>query len=57
MLAFSAKTCVAYVTDDKHIEHQNSTCALTEDEIDEVLGGLEEVEHRVKQIKSVIGGM
>ncbi len=53
MLAFSAKTSNAYVTDDTHIEHKNGTCALTEDELDEVLGDLEEVE----PIKSVIGDM
>ncbi len=66
MLAISAKTSNAYVTDDTPNvyatddmpnEHKNSTCALTEDELDEVLGGLEEVEHMLKQIKSVIGDM
>ncbi len=66
MLAISAKTSNAYVTeatpnvyatDDVTNEHKNGTCALTEDELDEVLGGLEEVEHLLKQIKSVIGDM
>ncbi len=47
----------AYATDDMPNEHKNGTCALTEDELDEVLGGLEEVEHMLKQIKSVIGDM
>ncbi len=31
-VAFSVKTFDAFVTDDTHIEHKNSTCALTEDE-------------------------
>ncbi len=66
MLAISAKISNAHVTDDTHnvyatddmpIEHKNGTCTLTEDELDEVLGGLEEVEHMLKQIKSVIGDM
>ncbi len=46
-----------YATDDMTNEHKNATCALTEDELDEVLGGLEEVEHMLEQIKSVIGDM
>ncbi len=66
MLVISAKTSNAYVTDDTPNvyatddmtnEHKNSTCSLTEDELDEVLGGLKEVEHMLKQIKSVIGDM
>ncbi len=66
MLAISAKISNAHVTDDTPnvyatedmtSEHKNGTCALTEDELDEVLGGLEEVEHLLKKIKSAIGEM
>ncbi len=65
-LVHSAKTSNAYVmddtynayaTDDMTNEHKNGTCALTEDELDEVLGGLEEVEHLLQKIKSAIGEM
>ncbi len=65
-LVHSAKICNAYVTDDAPNvfatdemtnEHKNNTCALTEDELDEVLGGLEELEHLLKKIKSAIDEM
>ncbi len=47
---FSAQNSSTLVADDLHNEHVNSTCALTEDELDELRRGLEELEHMLKQM-------
>ncbi len=57
VLMFSAETPNAYLKRDLHDEQTNSTCALTEDELDEAMGGLEELEELVKQMKHSIGEM
>ncbi len=57
VMMFSAETPNAYLKRDLHDEQTNSTCALTEEELDEVMGGLEALEEMVKQVKSVIGDM
>ncbi len=57
VMMFSAETPNAYLKGDLHDEQTNSTCALTEEELDEVMGGLEALEEMVKQVKSVIGDM
>ncbi len=36
---------------------EGSTCALSEDELDEMLGGLEELDQLVKEMTSAIGNM
>ncbi len=56
-MMFSAETTKAYLKRDLHDEQTNSTCALTEDELDEVMGGLDELEELVKQMKRSIGDM
>ncbi len=57
VMMFSAETPNAYLKRDLHDEQTNSTCALTEDELDEVMGGLDELEELVKQMKKFIGDM
>ncbi len=57
VMMFSVETPNAYLKRDLHDEQTNSTCALTEDELDEVMGGLEELEELVKQMKRSIGDM
>ncbi len=54
---FSAEKSSGFVTDDPHNEHVHSTRALTKDEEDELLGGLEELQHLLKQIKMSIEEM
>ncbi len=36
---------------------EGSTCAVTEDELDEIMGGLEEVDQLLKEMTSAIGEM
>ncbi len=57
VLMFSVETTNAYLKRDLHDEQTNSTCALTEDELDEVMGGLDELEDLVKQMKKFVGDM
>ncbi len=47
---FYAQNSRTLVADDLHNEHGNRFCALTEDELDELRRGLEELEYMFKQM-------
>ncbi len=47
---FSAENSCGFVTDDLHNEHANSARTLTEDELNELRRGLEELENMLKQM-------
>ncbi len=54
MMMVASESTYAHAKRDMHKKQAGGECALTEDELDETLGGLEELGLLVKQMESLL---